>query len=564
MRLKLTILFLLTYLSAYSQFGTDQNKGFQKMEGIVGLNSINAFDSITEYSLTLNGTNQYINITDLDILSPADTGTYDEPFYISIWAKLDSQNTGFFVKTGEFTSYLLASNNYILFDVYSENNATIGRRTSTIAAYYHGWHNFVFVYRGTKATSGIDIYIDKVAKDAVDRGTGTYTYMSNKTAGLYFGFYSIYYMKGDIMDIRFAKGLMTTAKLDSLYNHNLTGDEIIMLPATNGYSDKVHNVIPQTNRVITHGNINNFNQATNWTNSQTLFQYENEYGYTKINDYIFPSLTTKESILDTVGGYLLWGQSNADGYNNDSTTKETADSVLLEQLQNVYAWNNSNQFNAFKNSTVQGEDTTLSLAPSLLYNYDTANQQSFVIKYGIGGTYLRAVAGDDWNVSSSGELYSDFKGYINNAMTAMFKRGGIPYIKSNISVHGENDLQQETARNEYLVNYTNFIDSINAILGGKTNVQTVMISDSVNYTPALIEQMQTIQKTFIESYVDGDTINTDTLDFIETVNCCWHYTDSSQIYLGNKIYQNTYMIQPNTYYLNKLFPTGWTIKYNLR
>jgi hypothetical protein len=565
-RIKLTIVFILISLTGFSQLLNHDFGFYGSLGGEVGIhsNSNAQFDSITEYSLTLNGTNQYIQIVDLDLLSPADTGTYDEPFYISFWAKLDSQNTGFVSKAGEYVSYLMASNNYLLFDVYSENNATIGRRTSTIAAYYHNWHNFVLAYKGGKNVASIDIYIDKVAKDVVDRGSGTFTYMSNKTASHYIGFYSTYYMKGDLNDYRFCKGTINAAKLDSLYNHNLTGEEVVMLPATNGYSNNVHNVIPQTNQVLTHGNIANFNQTTNWVNTNTFFQYENEYGYTKINDYIFPSLTTKESLLDTVGGYILWGQSNADGYNNDSTTKETADSVLLEQMQNIGAWNNLTSFNAFLNSFVQGEDTTINLAPSLLYNYDTAGQQSFIIKYGIGGTYLRAVAGDDWNVSSSGELYSDIKGYINNGMTAMFKRGGMPYIKSIISVHGENDMQQETALNQYLANYTNFIDSINGILGGKTNVQTVMISDSVNYTPATIEVMQGIQKTFIETYEDGDTINTDTLNFIETVNCCWHYTDSSQIYLGNKIYQNTYMIQPNTYYMNKLFPSGWSIKYNLR
>lgn len=145
------------------------------------------FDSpYSNYSLSFDGTGDYINCTDNDMFSFGN-GTTDSPFSISTWVNMTTVTN--FVPIAkdssgarEWTIRMVSGQVHFYIIDNSVADGYIGRKNSSSPS-ANTWFNLVCTYDGSASASGIRIYLDGVRVDDADYiGTGTYVAMENTSA----------------------------------------------------------------------------------------------------------------------------------------------------------------------------------------------------------------------------------------------------------------------------------------------------------------------------------------------------------------------------------------------
>ena len=191
--------------------------------------------SVSSGVVSLDGTGDYVAVTDDDDLSFTDGAGTDEAFSISMWFKstvaVSAQNLvtkGDFAADREYQFQTLGGGNAgkLALTLYNSTSPTsnyifaIGTTAYTI----NTWHHVVVTYDGSEAGTGIELYFDGSNDTATQAGAGTYTGMGNTTDNLVIGTrFSVgtsgVSFTGDMDNVRIYKDKeLTASEVTDLFN----------------------------------------------------------------------------------------------------------------------------------------------------------------------------------------------------------------------------------------------------------------------------------------------------------------------------------------------------------
>ncbi len=142
-------------------------------------------NKVSNYSMSFNGTSDFINLGDSDNFSFGN-GVTDSPFSFSAWINMtDASNFMLLTKSDstprEYVFYT-AGNDKLYFILYDNGGNTdyIGRRYDTaLTSFENQWVHLTATYDGSSSTTGIKIYLNGTRVDDTDVSGGSYTAMTN-------------------------------------------------------------------------------------------------------------------------------------------------------------------------------------------------------------------------------------------------------------------------------------------------------------------------------------------------------------------------------------------------
>jgi hypothetical protein len=176
--------------------------------------------------------------------------------------------------------------------------------------------------------------------------------------------------------------------------------------------------------------------------------------------------TKKRGVIDnTAYVYIIAGQSNT-----GRAVASSLPSNLQSPITNAFIFNRSTNLLETLQAgvnTLLADNTAGQFGPevklaSLLQPY--LGRKIYFLKYGVGASKLAADTGNDWNVSSTNELYNNLKTYITTLKTALLSSGKTPVIKAIIWMQGEEDATNATHAAAYEANLTALIGDIRTFL----------------------------------------------------------------------------------------------------
>jgi len=132
-----------------------------------------------QYSVSFDSTNSYMSISDADIFSLGNGSGTDNAFSISGW--LYGNTTSFLLVTKDGSNREWAFRTVsgkLHFFAFGTGGGYIGRNASTVLN-HNQWYNAVVTYDGSKASSGIKLYLNGTRVDDADYASGTFTAAKN-------------------------------------------------------------------------------------------------------------------------------------------------------------------------------------------------------------------------------------------------------------------------------------------------------------------------------------------------------------------------------------------------
>jgi hypothetical protein len=183
----------------------------------------NAYPSVYKSSLNFNGSSNYIDCGDPNDLSFGN-GTTDNPFSISAWVNMtDATKFRIVAKIGTYDEYLFTTNasDLISLNLYDNSlNGRIGRQYNTALTSYQGqWIHLVCTYDGSRASSGIKIYLNSSLLTTDDNNSGTYEAMENTTQPLRIGEKTGTYANGKFSNTAIFNTELTSSEVTTIYNN---------------------------------------------------------------------------------------------------------------------------------------------------------------------------------------------------------------------------------------------------------------------------------------------------------------------------------------------------------
>jgi hypothetical protein len=202
--------------------------------------SLASFDTLMESlgtgrAVVFNGTDEEADVPDAANLSFGD-GAVDKPFSIVALVNLADATSSAILTKYDTTSgqrewiFQIATSDRPTFQVYDDSaSARIGRQDAT-ALGQNAWHILVATYDGSRASTGLRIYLDGARVDDTDNNTGTYVAMENGTEVVALGYWQTTGTKQNFFDGKMAM-VMLCAKA-------LSQDEVWAIKeAANGFFD---------------------------------------------------------------------------------------------------------------------------------------------------------------------------------------------------------------------------------------------------------------------------------------------------------------------------------------
>lgn len=179
----------------------------------------------------LDGTNDYISVSDNDVFTPDGT-----PFSITAWVSLsaDEGALDFIIanKMGTALEWSFAvSGDQLNFTLYDESasQGSMGRLdTTTNYALYEG-SGFIFVagtYDGGASSSGVKLYLNDQQVDDSDNNNGTFANVDNSNESILLGKYSISMAKGVIDNVVIYDTVLTPTQIVGLYNNGVGTEDV--------------------------------------------------------------------------------------------------------------------------------------------------------------------------------------------------------------------------------------------------------------------------------------------------------------------------------------------------
>jgi hypothetical protein len=188
------------------------------------------------YSMSFDGSNDYIDVGDSDSLSFTN-GSNDLPFTFSSWVYFDSVSGARAIlgkDNGTQREYALFSNSGKLkiFLKHLGGGTQCSRETNNVVFSTGQWYHVAASYDGSggsTAADGITLYINGVVAASTATNNGSYSHMSNTTADFNIGRYSgaFAYFYGLIDELAVWNTALTSTQVSEIYNAtgtNLTKD----------------------------------------------------------------------------------------------------------------------------------------------------------------------------------------------------------------------------------------------------------------------------------------------------------------------------------------------------
>jgi len=488
-----------------------------------------------------------IRISDPVSLNMYDGAGNDAAFWVSFWAKIGADSSYYLVsKAREFGIQVLGGRiNFLCFNQ-ATTTARIGVTTANTqqAAIAGAWHHIVCVYDGSKAYTGMAIYVDKVKKSIADTNTGSYVNMSyySATTEINVG------TSGELCDFKIGSGTLTEQQRTDLYDCKVNGTEIINYPCSEGYGTVIHNVSDQN--FEKHGTIIGTGSA--WDNTQDFFHYNYTNGGTKVDDYFFPNLSDKSKSFTPLDVVVLAGQSNAEGAGVNAELAGTDYEVLTNT---AYRTANAYQYigGFMRKMDFTNCFTTVGVDDILAEIYTQLVTDLFVVKHGPGSTGLAAGSSAvDWNPATTGEHFDTLAGYISTQLTLLFKNGREPFIKSFLWIQGERDAAAAEYANAYYTNLAAFFTKWGTLLPGVFNIQISQLSIQVAAAETPGDTIRAAQALFVTNNANSQLIDTSDA----TTNDGTHYDSEYLISIAEMMKANfdSAAFADSKSYIHKILP----------
>ena len=213
----------LTSLNPVTWYRMGDNGSYKSPQWLIPENSNVANSRISNYSLQLDGVDDYIDFGDSDTFSFGN-GSTDSPFSISAWVKMTDATT-FRIVTKYDTSakeYFFAtdSTDKVLFRLYDDSTGGIlGRKYNTALTSFQGqWIHLVATYDGSGNNSGLKIYLNGAQVDNGNVNSGSYTAMENTTQPLEIGKLTTTNANGYIDETAIFSSELTSENVPAIYN----------------------------------------------------------------------------------------------------------------------------------------------------------------------------------------------------------------------------------------------------------------------------------------------------------------------------------------------------------
>ena len=160
---------------------TDQGSGGNDGTLINGPTFLTDAPKGNKYSIAFDGTNDFMSIPDADVFSLGNGLGTDNAFSISSWFNADNIHTNYIATkdaSGDREWAFRTVVNQLHFFAFGTGGGYIGRKYTTDLSGGQ-WYNAVATYDGSKASSGIKIYLNGSRVDDADYAAGTYTAANN-------------------------------------------------------------------------------------------------------------------------------------------------------------------------------------------------------------------------------------------------------------------------------------------------------------------------------------------------------------------------------------------------
>ena len=198
------------------------------------------FDSpYSNYSLSFDGTGDYIDCGDSDIFSFGN-GTTDSPFSVSAWIKVGDTDINRIVNKvdGSNAEWLFSTgtnNRTLVLNLYSSGATSSGPNrgvagSTSLNSYINQWVHVACSYDGTggnTAYDGMKLYLNGQLETTTNLTAGTYTAMANTVAPLRIGsdiYFTNYYFNGNIDETSIFNYELTSAQVLEIYNNGRPND----------------------------------------------------------------------------------------------------------------------------------------------------------------------------------------------------------------------------------------------------------------------------------------------------------------------------------------------------
>lgn len=175
------------------------------------------------YAVDFDGAGDYMAIGDADIFSLGNGSGTDNAFSISAWFNADSIGS-FYIITKDGTGIgrewaFRTISSQLSFFAFGTGGGYIGRQyTSALST--GQWYHAVVTYDGSKASSGINLYLDGNPVDNADYASGTYTASRNSSTLLRVGAVESNntYSNGKIDEVAIFNSELSEPDVTAIYN----------------------------------------------------------------------------------------------------------------------------------------------------------------------------------------------------------------------------------------------------------------------------------------------------------------------------------------------------------
>lgn len=180
------------------------------------------------YALSLDGTDEYMSIPDADVFSLGNGSGTDNAFSISGWFNADSIHTNYIATKDYSTDREWAFRtvvNQFHFFAFGTGGGYIGRKYTTDLEGGQ-WYHAVATYDGSKASSGIKLYLNGSRVDDADYAGGTYTAAVNTSEEIRVSALhrNNTYSAGKVDELSFFNTELSASDVTAIYNSGVPND----------------------------------------------------------------------------------------------------------------------------------------------------------------------------------------------------------------------------------------------------------------------------------------------------------------------------------------------------
>ena len=181
-----------------------------------------------QYSVSFDGTDDYMDIPDADIFSLGNGSGTDNAFSISAWFNADSIGTNYIATKDSNSNREWAFrtvSSQLHFFAFGTGGGYIGRKYSTNLSNGQ-WYHAVVTYDASKASSGIKLYLNGTRVDDANYASGTFTASKNTSSEVRVSALQVNntYSAGKVDELSFFNTELSSSDVTAIYNSGVPND----------------------------------------------------------------------------------------------------------------------------------------------------------------------------------------------------------------------------------------------------------------------------------------------------------------------------------------------------